>query len=224
MSKRRISTLTLVRIAGMSAVALVLMFLDFPLPLFPGFLKMDLSDLPALLCGMIVGPWAGVAVEFLKNALHLFRTSTNGIGELANFLMGGVFVLTAAATIKVFDGSVLVLNFRSKSFHLRFHLLIAMIFATILMCAVGMVVNYYITFPWYIFFFHMSEEAICDLADKALPFVKIDTLWQVILFSTTPFNLIKSFFIAVPSLLLFKYVNPLLMKSASNKKKEEGSD
>ena len=83
--------------AMLSAVGCVLMMLDFPLPmLIPSFVKMDISELPALLAAFSLGPVYGVLVCLIKNVLAaIFHGSTLGIGEVCNFLMGAVFVGTA---------------------------------------------------------------------------------------------------------------------------------
>ena len=57
-------------IAIMSALSIVLMMLEFSVPLVPSFLKLDISDFPALLTSFAISPFAGVAVCFLKNVLH----------------------------------------------------------------------------------------------------------------------------------------------------------
>ena len=78
--------------AMLSAVAFVLMFLDFSLPMFiPSFVKMDFSDLPALLGSFALGPVYGIVISLVKNLLHLIipGTSTAGVGEVCNFLLGG---------------------------------------------------------------------------------------------------------------------------------------
>ena len=68
--------------AMLSAVAYILMFLDFSVPFMPGFIKMDLSELPALIGAFAMGPMCGVIVCLVKNVLQLFITSTGGVGEL----------------------------------------------------------------------------------------------------------------------------------------------
>ena len=79
-----------------AAVAVVLMLMEFPIPfLIPDFVKMDFSELPALLAAFSLGPVYGVAVCFIKNAVHAFFTTTGCIGELSNFLLGCCFVIPA---------------------------------------------------------------------------------------------------------------------------------
>lgn len=86
--------------AVLSAIAFVLAFFEFPVPLSPTFARMDLSDLPALIGAFAYGPVSGILIEFVKNALQLLTSSTGGIGELANFIMGSSFVVTAGLIYK----------------------------------------------------------------------------------------------------------------------------
>ena len=81
--------------AMLSAIAFVLMFLEFSVPIMPPFIKMDLSDLPALLGAFAMGPVSGVMICLIKNLMHLFLSSTGGVGELSNFILGACFVLPA---------------------------------------------------------------------------------------------------------------------------------
>ena len=82
-------------VAVLSAIAYILMFMEFSVPIMPGFIKMDLSDLPALIGTFAVGPAGGVLIALIKNLLHLTVTSTAGVGELSNFILNAVFILPA---------------------------------------------------------------------------------------------------------------------------------
>ena len=73
--------------AMLSAIAFILMFLDFSVPIMPSFIQMDLSELPALIGSFALGPVCGVVVCLVKNLLHLMITSTGGVGELSNFVL-----------------------------------------------------------------------------------------------------------------------------------------
>ena len=87
-------------IALMAAISYILAFLEVPMPLAPSFARMDASDVPALLTTFALGPVAGTVVELIKNVLQALSTSTGGIGELANFLMGASLVFTAGLIYK----------------------------------------------------------------------------------------------------------------------------
>ena len=81
--------------AMLGAVASVLMFISFSVPLMPSFIKLDFSELPALLAAFALGPWHGVAVCLIKNLVNVPFTTTGGVGELSNFLLGACFVIPA---------------------------------------------------------------------------------------------------------------------------------
>ena len=101
MTERSVSkTRKLTAAAILAAAAYLLAFLEFPVPLTPAFARMDLSDLPALIGAFAFGPVTGVMVELVKNLLGLMTSSTGGVGELANFLMGASYVFTAGAVYK----------------------------------------------------------------------------------------------------------------------------
>lgn len=76
-----------IAVTGMlSAVAVVLMYLEIPIPIMPGFIKFDFSDLPALLGAYALGPVAGIIICFIKNVVHLAASQSMLVGELSNFL------------------------------------------------------------------------------------------------------------------------------------------
>src|SRR3712207_5489248 len=87
----------MIKISLLSVMAFILMFFEVSMPIFPNFLKIDISDLPALLGSFALGPLEGVGIELFKNILHvIFKgTQTGLVGEFANFIVGAVFVLIA---------------------------------------------------------------------------------------------------------------------------------
>lgn len=89
---------TLARLGVLTALAVALMLAEVPIPfLFPGYLKYDASEVPALLAALGGGPWPGLAVEALKDLLFLAsgRSDAGWVGIAANFLAGGTFVVVA---------------------------------------------------------------------------------------------------------------------------------
>lgn len=85
----------LIKISLLSAIALILMYFDFPvIPIFP-WLKIDLSDIPALLGTFGFGPLAGVIIELMKNLLYFFIKGSSVAGIMANFIVGSALVLPA---------------------------------------------------------------------------------------------------------------------------------
>ena len=53
-------------IGMLSAISMILMLFELPLPFAPPFYKLDLSELPVLVGGFAFGPAAAVMVEFAK--------------------------------------------------------------------------------------------------------------------------------------------------------------
>ena len=193
MKNKKLSVL--IKISILSAMAFIIYFIEFPIPVFPQFLQLDFSDIPALLGAFAMGPMAGVAIELIKNALHLLRTQTLGIGELANFVVGAAFAATSGAIYRH-------LKTRKIAF-------ISLISGTLVMAITASVTNYYIFLPLYEkYLFPIS--AIIGMASKVnSAVVDLNTL---IVFSILPFNLFKGVVISVITFLMYKRVSPILHK------------
>ena len=86
--------------AMLSAIAFVLMMLEFSIPIMPSFIKLDFSELPALIGSFAMGPLSGTVICLIKNLLHLPMSSTGGVGELSNFILGAMFVIPAGLFYK----------------------------------------------------------------------------------------------------------------------------
>ena len=101
MKENKITVKSVATVGVLGAVATVLMYLEFPLAfIIPSFVKFDFSDLPALLASFALGPIAGVAVCLIKCAIHIAVSSSAGVGELANFILGCCFVIPAGIIYK----------------------------------------------------------------------------------------------------------------------------
>ena len=100
MTKATKHTRALTGTAMLAAVATILMYMEFPIPIMPGFIKMDISELPALIASFAYGPLSGIAVCLIKNLIKLPSTSTAAVGELFNFVMGALFVGVAGIVYK----------------------------------------------------------------------------------------------------------------------------
>ena len=185
-------------VAGMlSAVAFILMFFDFPLPmLIPSFIKMDFSDLPALLGAFALGPVYGVVISFLKNVLHIFikGTSTAGVGELSNFILGAVFTFTAGMLYKK-------KRTRKRAFT-------GALIGAAAMAFVGIFSNYFITYPAYSLFYGMTMEAILGAYQAILP--SVDSILECLLIFNLPFTFVKGTLDVILCMLIYKPLSPLL--------------
>ena len=196
---KKISTRTISVTAIMSALAFVLMLLEFSVPFVPSFLKFDFSDLPAFIVTFAISPVAGVAVELVKNLLHLPFTATSGIGELANFIIGAAYVLPAGIIYK-----------HRKT---RSGALIASIVGTLTAAAVSFPVNYYITYPFYSKFLPM--DAVISMYSAIFPWV--NSLAVALLSVNIPFTALKGAVSVIITFFIYKPLSPIL-KGSKNKK------
>jgi len=185
----------LIKVSMLSAIGFILMMFNFPITLlFPDFLKVDVGDLPAIIGAFAMGPMYGVAIQAIKNLLHfLLQTSTGGIGELANFLVGSALVLPAG---------FIYMKDRSKK-----NAMLGLFVGIFSMAVMGALANYFILLPFYETF--MPISIIVELAAKVTPLVK--DKFTLVLFSIVPFNLFKGTLVSTITLLIYKRVSRLLV-------------
>lgn len=191
-SEKQISVRMLAVCAMLAAISYILAFIELPVPLSPSFAKMDLSDFPALIGAFAFGPFAGLLIELVKNALQLLSTSTSGIGELANFLMGGSFVFTAGLIYRLRKTKTMAW--------------LACIIGSVIMGIVAALANYFILLPMFEQF--MPLEQLISSFGAFIPFIK--TKLDVVLFNAFPFNLLKGIVISIFTMLIYKKLTPIL--------------
>ena len=177
---RKIMLRRIAACAILTAMAVLLMYLEIPLPFMPSFLKFDFSELPVLIGSFALGPVWGIVIELLKNLIHLPVTQTMGIGELSNFITGVIYVGTAGIIYRMFV---------SKK-----GAAIAMIIATLVLAAVSVPVNAFLTLPLYGSVMGFPIEAIIGMSAAVNPLVKDKVSLLLAVF--VPFNLFKGFIVA----------------------------
>lgn len=189
--KKTMSVPYLTRIAVLTALASILFLIEIPVV---AFYKLDLSNLPVLLGAFSMGPVAGLIILFLKSLLGMLHSTSMYVGEMADFIMGAAYVLPAA------------LLYRMKKN--RSTALWGMVLGTVAMIIVAVLVNWKIMIPFYMNAFGMPMEAVIGMATKVLPFV--DTQWELLMFVTAPFNLLKGVVLSLLTFILYKHLSPLL--------------
>lgn len=178
--------------AMLSAISYILAFIEFPVPLSPSFAKMDFSDFPALIGALVFGPIEGVIIEFIKNVLQLLTTTTAGIGEFANFIIGSSFVLSAGVIYK--------LQKAKKS------PLFSCAFASIIMGIMAVFINYLILLPMFEKFMPINQ--IISSFANFIPFIK--TKLDVVLYNALPVNILKGLIISIFTVIIYKKLFPIL--------------
>lgn len=191
------STNLLVKTALLSAISFVFMFFELPLlPAFP-WLKIDPSDIPALIGAFAYGPFYGVAIEGFKNVLGFFLkgTNTGGIGEFANFLIGIAFVVPA---------SYIYAKNRTKK-----NAALGLIAGVVVMSIAGVLANYFILVPLY-------KNFLVELKETSY-------VIKYIVYGVIPFNLIKAILVSGITLLIYKKVSALILKESLQFNEEKNS-
>lgn len=183
--------------AMLAAVATVLMFLDFSVPFMPPFIKMDISELPALLASFSLGPWYGVSVCLIKNLINCLRTTTGCVGELCNFLLGAIFVFSAGLIYKKF-----------KHHKSRKGALIGSLVGAVAMAMLSVPLNYYLTYPIYSQFLPISQ--IVGMYQEINP--SVNGLLECLVVFNMPFTLVKGLLDVGICFLIYKPLSPLLHK------------
>lgn len=192
----------LVKTALMGTMAFVLMFLEISLPIIPVWLKLDFSDLPALVAGFALGPVSGVVAQAIKILLFLlFKGTTSGfIGELGNFLMGVALVLPA---------SIIYNNKKCRK-----NAVIGMIVGLVCMTIASGLTNYYLLIPVYAKM--MGIDAILNMCRELNP--AMDSVEAYCYMAAMPFTALKAFIDCVVVFVLYKKISPLLHSDIKSKK------
>ena len=192
------STHYLTYTAIFASLAGVLMFLAIPLFFAPSFYKIDLSEIPILVCTFYLGPVAGVAAELVKIMVKLLLkgTSTAFVGDFANFVVGCSFVLPASIIYHARPGK------RSA--------LVGMVAGTLVMTVFGSAFNAIYLLPKFAALYGMPMEAIIGMGTKINP--RITSVGTLVLFAVVPFNLLKGVIDSALTFLLYKRISPLLHK------------
>ena len=189
--KSNLSVQYMTRIAILGALSAILFMIEVPVI---AFYKLDVSTLPALLGAFSMGPTAGLAILLIKNLFGLLHSSSMYVGELADFIMGAAYILPAA----------LIYRYKKS----RKNALVGMVVGTVVMIIVAVLVNWKIMIPFYMTAYGMPMEKIVAMAQSAMPFV--DTEWELLLYVTAPFNLLKGVVLSALTFLLYKRLSPLL--------------
>lgn len=194
MSNRSISPIRHLTVTAMlSAVATVLMFLDFSVPFMPSFIKLDVSEFPALLAAFALGPWNGAAVCLIKNLFNLiFHSSTGGVGELCNFLLGVCFVVPAGLVYQ-----------RKRT---RNRAIAGAVLGAAVMAVLSLPLNYFVTYPIYARF--MPIDVIVGLYQAINP--NVDGLLACLITFNLPFTFVKGLLDVLLTVLVYKRLSPLL--------------
>lgn len=185
----RQKTKMLVTAAMLAGIAAVLMFFDFPVPFLPSFYKIDFSELPVLIGTFMMGPAVGTVIEAIKILVKMLMkgSSTAGVGEIANFLIGCSFILPAG----------FIYRFKKT----KKGAIIGLCAGTLTCVIVGCLLNAFVLLPLYAGMFGGMENVI-KAGTKANS--AITDLGTLVILATAPLNLIKCVSVSVITMLVYK--------------------
>ena len=192
--------------AMFACMAGVLMLIEIPLFFAPGFYKLDLSELPILICTFYLGPVAGVVGEVLKVLVKLVLkgTTTAFVGDFANFVVGCSFVLPASVIYHAKPGKKTAL--------------IGMIVGTVVLTIFGSFLNAVYMIPKFSQLFGLPIDAIVAMGSAVNG--AINSVTTLVLFAVVPFNLVKGIIVSFITFILYKRISPILHKNDAKKLKK----
>lgn len=174
----------------LGALAGVLMLFDFPLPIAPSFLQMDIAELPCLFAGFFMGPLQGFLVIVVKILVKLVIKGSNTafVGEFSNLVGSALFVCTAALIY--------------KKNHTKKGAMISMVVSTLIVSVAYVFMNAFVMFPLYSSLYGLPMEAIIGMGNAVNPLVTNEL--TMMLFCVFPFNLIKYTIVSLITYLVYK--------------------
>lgn len=193
--EQRVNIRTLVQIGILSAIAVILMLFEIPLPFAPSFYEIDFSEVPVMIGCFVMGPMAGAVIEFIKILLNLVinGTITAGVGEAANFVIGCALCVPAGLVY--------------KKNHTRKGALLGMALGTVIMTVLGCFINAYILLPAYGAAFGMPIDALVEMGTAVNS--HITSLATFVVFAVAPFNLLKGTLVSLIVFIIYKKIRPI---------------
>jgi len=185
-------------IAILSAVSFGLYYINFPIPfLFPGFLKVNFSNLPILIGGFTLGPVAGTAIVIIRFLIKLPLTDTVFVGEIADLIIGFASVIPAA---------IIYRHNKSKK-----GAAMALVISTLFWIASGMLANMFVLVPAYIkIYFNGNINSFVNTL-KIIPGVtEHNYMSKYILWAVIPFNTLISVVVNIITYIVYKRISFLV--------------
>ncbi|MCR5732240.1 MAG: ECF transporter S component [Sphaerochaetaceae bacterium] len=176
------------------AVAVILQYIEFAVPVMPSFIKLDFSDLPEIIGAFAYGPLAGIAISIIKNVIHMLASQSGFVGELSNALLGCVFSLVAGVVY--------------KKFKTRKGAIAGGVLGALAMALFSYPCNLYLIYPLYINVLGFPLEAIIGMYKVLNP--NVETLSQALIWFNIPFTLVKGLIDVVFCLIIYKRISPVL--------------
>lgn len=192
--KSRVSIKVIAATGLLTAVAVVLQYIEFAIPIMPSFIKLDFSDIPELIGAVFFGPIIGVIIALLKNLIHMLVSQSGFVGELSNFLLGASFALTAGIVYRVKKGIGGVI--------------LAGILGSVEMALISVPTNYFLIYPLYYNVMGFPKEAVLGMYKVLMP--SIEGIPDGLMIFNLPFTLVKGLICTVFTVIVYKPLRLIL--------------
>ena len=179
--------------AIMGAVAFVLQFFSFNVPVISLFANFDLSALPEIVGGFILGPVGAVLIIIIKLGLILVFKGTSSMftGEIQNFILSVAYVLPA------------ILYYRKN--RTKKGAIIGLTLGSVVSVVIAIFTNLYLIYPAYIQLYGMSWDIIIGMFNAVNPY--ITNKMTFVLWSVIPFNVISRGVSSLITFFLYKRIS-----------------
>ncbi len=186
--------------AVFAAIAIIMMYFEFPIPFMPPFLKVDLSGAVVLVGAFILGIAPAITMIGIKDLIHLTQTQTAGSGEAADFLMLSTLVIIAVLVYRAHKSRKMAVT--------------GCAVGSVAMACMGMLTNYFLIIPFYVNGMGWNLDAIFELCSAVNP--SITGMGMYLLLGVLPFNLIKGAILTVITMLAYKKLSVFIKTSRSS--------
>lgn len=183
-------------VAMLTAIGVVLQYMEISIPIIPNFIKLDFSDLPELIGAFTFGPWTGVLICLIRNVIHIIVSQSGAIGELSNFILGAFFAMTAGLIYKKMP------NIKGA--------VIGAVAGSLVMGIVSLPSNYFIIYPLYYNVMGFPEPAILEMYQLLRP--STESIFEALLVFNVPFTIVKGLICSVFAVVVYKPLRRFINK------------
>ena len=196
MGKQKVRRLTMTALCG--AVAFVLMYFSFSVPVLSPFASFELSAVPELIGGFILGPVGAIEIIIVKIGLKLLFKGSSSLltGEILAFILSLAHVMPA------------LLYYRSH--RTKKGAAVGLALGTGICVVIAVFANLCITFPLYIKLYGMNWDGIISTCSAVNPWIK--DIPTMVAFSVIPYNLLARTITSLLTFLLYKKLSDPIKK------------
>ncbi len=192
-------TFRMVVIANLAAISLLLYMLGsldiFGFPMAP-FLKFQFSNVPAIIGGFLFGPGAGALILVARTVIRLPFTSTAGVGELADLVIGVATVVVSASIY--------------RKYHNKKGAIIASVWGSVTWVVVAVAANWAFLLRAYVYFFFDGNVQPLLSMIRLPNITETNYLWMFSLYIGVPFNMLLSAMVYGVTFLVYKRISELM--------------